>query len=183
MLAMTQPIELPNWLGTPIVEMPDEDKKKSNAQLVRESREKRFEIFFETQVLPQVENGVSINSVIKEDQRNYDYSGFLRWIDKDPERRSRLEEAQRIGTEVLLDECVDIADGVNDNGIPEDVQRSKLKIDARMFKIKNWNRKRYGDVKTIEINQQINVLQAQIDAGKMRVIEGKVIDHDLLEDE
>ena len=81
----------------------------------------------------------------------------------------------------LLDECVDIADGVNDNGIPEDVQRSKLKIDARMFKIKNWNRKRYGDVKTIEINQQINVLQAQIDAGKMRVIEGKVIDAEDIE--
>ena len=163
-----------------MVEMPEEDKKKSNAQLVRELREKQFEIFFETQVLPQVENGISINSVIKEDQRNYDYTGFLRWIDKDPARRSRLEDAQRIGTEVLLDECVDIADGVNDNGIPEDVQRSKLKIEARMFKVKNWNRKRYGDFKTLEVNQNISITAA-LEQANARLVNGITIDHEDVE--
>lgn len=158
---------LPSWM------LPEQDQGKSNMQLRKELQDKRFEIFFET-VLVKLEQGIALTEILRDDQRNFDYAGLLRWIHKDPQRKARYQEAQELGTEMILAECIEIADGKD--GM-EDVQRSKLRIDTRLFQAKSWNRKRYGDVKTLEVNQNISITAA-LEQANSRLLEGRVIDHD-----
>ena len=162
MLAMTNSIEIPTWLRSSVVEL----------------KEKQFEIFFET-ILDKISRGINLKEILRDDQRDFDYTQLLRWIHKDPMRKSRYYEAQEIGSEMIAAEILEIADGVNDSGVPEDVQRSKLRIDSRQFLIKTWNRKRYGDVKTLEVNQNISITAA-LEQANSRLI-GRVIDAEDIE--
>ena len=142
----------------------------------KELLEKQFEIFFET-ILDKISRGINLKEILRDDQRDFDYTQLLRWIHKDPMRKSRYYEAQEIGSEMIAAEILEIADG---DGL-EDVQRSKLRIDSRQFLIKTWNRKRYGDVKTLEVNQSISITAALEQANNR--LTGRIIEHDLLEDE
>ena len=155
----TMTMELPSWM-TPA---PSVAPKKELA-------EKQFEIFFET-VLNKIAQGINLKEILRDDQRDFDYTQLLRWIHKDPQRKSRYYEAQEIGSEMIAAEILEIADG--QDGL-EDVQRSKLRIDSRQFLIKTWNRKRYGDVKTLEVNQNISITAA-LEQAQAR-LPGRVID-------
>lgn len=168
MLAMTQSIELPNWLSTPPAPTTSVAPKK-------ELLEKQFEIFFET-ILDKISRGINLKEILRDDQRDFDYTQLLRWIHKDPQRKSRYYEAQEIGSEMIAAEILEIADG---DGL-EDVQRSKLRIDSRQFLIKTWNRKRYGDVKTLEVNQNISITAA-LEQANQRLSIGRVIDAEDIE--
>ena len=163
MLAMTQPIELPSWLN------PSAAPKK-------ELRETQFENFFET-ILNKIAQGINLKEILRDDQRDFDYTQLLRWIHKDPQRKSRYYEAQEIGSEMIAAEILEIADG--QDGL-EDVQRSKLRIDSRQFLIKTWNRKRYGDIKTLEVNQNISITAA-LEQANARLVNGITIDHEDVE--
>jgi hypothetical protein len=167
MLAMTQSIELPSWM-TQVPPAPATSKK--------ELQEKQFEIFFET-ILDKISRGINLKEVLRDDQRDFDYTQLLRWIHKDPMRKSRYYEAQEIGSEMIAAEILEIADAVDS---VEDVQRSKLRIDSRQFLIKTWNRKRYGDVKTLEVNQNISITAA-LEQANQRLSIGRVIDHEDIE--
>ena len=163
MMQMTQPIELPSWM----TQAPAIPKK--------ELQEKQFEIFFET-ILNKLSKGINLKECLRDDQRDFDYTQLLRWIHKDPMRKSRYYEAQEIGSEMIAAEILEIADG--QDGL-EDVQRSKLRIDSRQFLLKTWNRKRYGDVKTLEVNQNISITAALEQANAR--LPGRVIDHEDVE--
>jgi len=165
MLAMTQSIEIPSWLNP--------------STQVKELRETQFSVFFET-VLDKLSRGINLKEILRDDQRDFDYPQLLRWIHKDPMRKSRYYEAQEIGSEMIAAEILEIADGVNDSGVPEDVQRSKLRIDSRQFLIKTWNRKRYGDIKTLEVNQNISITAA-LEQANQRLSIGRVIDAEDIE--
>ena len=165
---MQMTMELPSWM-TP-----------APSTQVKELREVQFNVFFET-VLDKLSRGINLKEILRDDQRDFDYAQLMRWIHKDPMRKSRYYEAQEIGSEMIAAEILEIADGVNDNGVPEDVQRSKTRIEARQFLIKTWNRKRYGDVKTLEVNQNISITAA-LEQANQRLSIGRVIDHDELED-
>ena len=161
MLAMTQSIELPSWLNP--------------STQVKELRETQFSVFFET-VLDKLSRGINLKEILRDDQRDFDYTQLLRWIHKDPQRKSRYYEAQEIGSEMIAAEILEIADG---DGL-EDVQRSKLRIDSRQFLIKTWNRKRYGDIKTLEVNQNISITAA-LEQANQRLSIGRVIDAEDIE--
>ena len=103
MLTMTQPIELPSWLNP--------------SNQVKELRETQFSVFFET-VLDKLSRGINLKEILRDDQRDFDYPQLLRWIHKDPQRKSRYYEAQEIGSEMIAAEILEIADGVNDGGVP-----------------------------------------------------------------
>lgn len=163
-MMQTMTMELPSWMT------------QVSAAPKKELQEKQFDIFFET-ILDKISRGINLKEILRDDQRDFDYTQLLRWIHKDPMRKSRYYEAQEIGSEMIAAEILEIADGVNDSGVPEDVQRSKLRIDSRQFLIKTWNRKRYGDVKTLEVNQNISITAA-LEQANARLITGRVIDHD-----
>ena len=165
-MMQTMTAELPSWMTQP----PATSKK--------ELQETQFSVFFET-ILDKISRGINLKEILRDDQRDFDYTQLLRWIHKDPMRKSRYYEAQEIGSEMIAAEILEIADGVNDSGVPEDVQRSKLRIDSRQFLIKTWNRKRYGDIKTLEVNQNISITAA-LEQANSRLI-GRVIDHEDVE--
>ena len=166
-MMQTMTMELPSWMT------------QVSAAPKKELLEKQFEIFFET-ILDKISRGINLKEILRDDQRDFDYTQLLRWIHRDPQRKSRYYEAQEIGSEMIAAEILEIADGVNDSGVPEDVQRSKLRIDSRQFLIKTWNRKRYGDVKTLEVNQNISITAALEQANQR--LASRVIDHDEIED-
>ena len=162
-MMQTMTTELPSWMTIP------------QAIPKRELLEKQFEIFFET-ILDKISRGINLKEILRDDQRDFDYTQLLRWIHRDPQRKSRYYEAQEIGSEMIAAEILEIADG---DGL-EDVQRSKLRIDSRQFLIKTWNRKRYGDVKTLEVNQNISITAA-LEQANQRLVNGITIDHEDIE--
>lgn len=163
MMQMTHSIDIPSWLN-PVPQAPTVSRK--------EIEEKRYEIMFD-RLLMKLEQGINLKEILRDDQREIDYEKLRRWIHKDPMRKARYYEAQELGTEIIAAELLDIADGVD---TMEDVQRSKLRIEARQFLIKTWNRKRYGDVKTLEVNQNISITAA-LEQAQNRLV-GRVIDHE-----
>ena len=162
-MMQTMTMELPSWMT------------QVSAAPKKELQEKQFEIFFET-ILDKISRGINLKEILRDDQRDFDYTQLLRWIHKDPMRKSRYYEAQEIGSEMIAAEILEIADAVDNM---EDVQRSKLRIDSRQFLIKTWNRKRYGDVKTLEVNQNISITAA-LEQAQNRLV-GRVIDHEDIE--
>lgn len=167
---MQMTMELPSWM-TQVSPAPAEPSQAPKKELL----EKQFEIFFET-ILDKISRGINLKEILRDDQRDFDYTQLLRWIHKDPVRKSRYYEAQEIGSEMIAAEILEIADG---DGL-EDVQRSKLRIDSRQFLIKTWNRKRYGDVKTLEVNQNISITAA-LEQAQARLVNGITIDHEDIE--
>jgi hypothetical protein len=165
-MMQTMTMELPSWMT---------QAPTTSVAPKKELLEKQFEIFFET-ILDKISRGINLKEILRDDQRDFDYTQLLRWIHKDPQRKSRYYEAQEIGSEMIAAEILEIADG---DGL-EDVQRSKLRIDSRQFLIKTWNRKRYGDVKTLEVNQNISITAA-LEQANQRLSIGRVIDAEDIE--
>ena len=165
-MMQTMTMELPSWMT---------QAPTTSVAPKKELLEKQFEIFFET-ILDKISRGINLKEILRDDQRDFDYTQLLRWIHKDPMRKSRYYEAQEIGSEMIAAEILEIADG---DGL-EDVQRSKLRIDSRQFLIKTWNRKRYGDVKTLEVNQNISITAA-LEQAQARLVNGITIDHEDIE--
>lgn len=76
-----------------------------------------------------------------------------------------------MATEVIAGEVIEIADAEDSL---EDVSRSALRIRARQFVMAAWNRRRYGESKSIEIGT-VSVSQA-LDEARGRLLEAEVVD-------
>ena len=156
---------LPSWLSVPDPKPP---------RLPAESREllhAQYQQIFE-RVVEDIYRGRSLQSLIEDDYRVISYEDFLRWVKRDPMRHERFKEAQESRTEFIAGEILEIADA--EDSI-EDVQRSKLKIDTRKWLMGAWNKKRYGEVKQVEVAGSISITEA-LQQAQMRVIEAEVID-------
>jgi hypothetical protein len=84
---------------------------------------------------------------------------FRTWMLQDNRRKNAYYGAKALWAEALEDELIRISDGIGPDGqrgspnapsLPEDVQRSTLRIATRKWIMEKSNRKRYGDVKHIE---------------------------------
>ena len=90
----------------------------------------------------------SFDGVIKRDK-------FYAIINEDESKRDRYARACEDRQEALFDEILDIADEkskdtkVNEDGVEivdhENIQRSRLRIDARKWALAKMNPKKYGD--------------------------------------
>ena len=158
-------LELPQWLSVP------DPKTPSQSKVMRELVHSQYDSIFE-RVIEQIYRGRSLASLLQDDPREINYEDFLRWIKRDPMRHERFKEAQESRTEFIAGEILEIADA--EDSI-EDVQRSKLKIDTRKWLMGAWNKKRYGEVKQVEVAGSISITEA-LQQAQMRVIEAEVID-------
>lgn len=172
-----KPPALPEWLTAP--QLPTPPKPALNRYLLAEVNHEIYTNMFE-HVLDKLSEGTSLGSILRSCNRGSETAQFVRWMLKDQHRKGRYEEALTYGAEVMKAELIDIADGVNADGseIPEDIQRSKLRIDTRLKVMGFDNKKRFGDTKTIEINQNISITDA-LKAAQNRVSE--IIDAELVE--
>lgn len=135
--------------------------------------EAQFEASFEN-ILDKIAGGGNLKDILEDDIRQLDHSRMRRWILRDTKRKAKYHEAQEIGAELIADEIIGIADGGNSM---EDVQRSKLRIDTRWKLLTVWNRRRYGEVKQVEINQSISISDA-LNAAHQRMEKALTIEGD-----
>ena len=162
--------QLPNWLSVPDP-APIRPSKGARALLHVE-----YEQIFE-RVVEDIYRGRSLKSLIEDDHRAISYEDFLRWVKREPTRHERFREAQEMRTEFLAGEILEIADGIEsvDPTSSDTVNRDKLRIDTRKWLMSAHNKKRYGEIKQVELGGTISITEALAQA-QMRVIEGEVID-------
>lgn len=160
--------EMPEWLASPEPQVPALPK----AELTnREIMYMQFEYMFD-HILEELAGGKTIKHTLDKDPRGYESATYIHWIKKDPMRTSRYEHAQLLFAEQLGAEIIEISDAEDS---AEDVQRSRLRIDSRKWLMGVYNKKRYGETKTIEMGGSISIVDALAQA-QARVIEGEVID-------
>jgi len=162
---MDTTLDMPNWLSI----HPSDEDRMPRFPVTAEQREVEritFEAVFE-RVIENLEQGLSVSRTLNEDPRCIDKGKFLRWVNRDKDRLAQFEEAKKNGTLVMEDEIIEIADAENS---AEDVQRSSLRIEARKFKMKAWNRERYGDKQQIDTTiTSIDLISARERAERMRL--------------
>ncbi len=136
-------------------------------------------------ILEQVCAGSTVDSAIASLRPliNLDTGAFLRWLKKRPNFYSMYIEAKEVRAEVWTGRMVQHASGVDNDGLPgvNDVSRDKLAVDTYKWLISVQHRKEYGDIKQIEVNQQISIVGA-LDAARSRVqrVVDDVVDVDVL---
>lgn len=147
----------------------------------RELLHVEYQQIFE-RVIEDVYRGRSLQSLIQDDFRLISYEDFLRWVRRDPERHERFKEAQEMRTEFLAGEILEIADGVEavDPTSNDTVNRDKLRIDTRKWLMSAHNKKRYGEVKQVELGGTISITEA-LAAAQARVIDNEVIDNEVID--
>lgn len=86
-------------------------------------------------------------------------STITNWEKKDDEFRGRIACARETGEDAIAEECIEIADdGSNDymeqdlgDGVvvrrldPENIQRSRLRVDTRLKLLAKWNPRKWGE--------------------------------------
>lgn len=161
---------LPNWLSVPDIKPP-----RLSAQ-ARELLHVQYEQMFE-RVIEDIYRGRSLQSLIRDDHREVSYEDFLRWIKKDPMRHERFKEAQEMRTEFIAGEILEIADGVDsiEPTSSDAVNRDKLRIETRKWIMGAHNKKRYGEIKQVEVATSISITDALAQA-QARVIDAEVMD-------
>ena len=142
-----------------------------NHELRMELWDMQFGYLFE-RVLKAISGGCTLKGYLEEVDGRYDAVNYLRWIHKDPERRARYEYAQLLNCEFIAADLIKISDAEDSM---EDVNRSRLRIDTRKWLLSMYNRKRYGESKTVEIGGSINI-KSVLEEANRRVIEHIVDD-------
>jgi len=109
-------------------------------------------------VMDMIEEGMPLRQILRLKDMPSTQT-FYRWLKFDEEKSKRYARSSDIRADQIFDEMFDIADnGTNDytefensEGIkvskfnPENVQRSRLRIDTRKWALSKMNPKKYGD--------------------------------------
>lgn len=138
--------------------------------LTRAALEQTYSIAFE-QFVEQVSNGRVLGELIAEYHTPLDPARFRVWIYADEKRKRAWLTAKAISAEVMEEELVRIADAQTTSGelaMPEDVQRSRLKIETRLKIMAFNNRKRYGDIKHIKQETTTHIDTSGMDRDQLR---------------
>jgi hypothetical protein len=127
-------------------------------------------------VITKVSEGYTLEALVR-DNPSLPPVGYLRrWILKDPKLKQLYYEAQEMGTDKMVGEMIDIADGEGENGeVMEDVQRSQLRVNIRRWIIEKWNKERYGPEKK-DVTVNINLDRAmERGMNKVKEVQGVVL--------
>jgi hypothetical protein len=172
--ALAQP-SVPDWLtpshsvATATTPDPADHRRATRALL-----DASFAAMFE-RVLTEMTKGRSLNAIVRDDLRDIEYDAFWRWIKRDPQRYERYKEAKELRTEWWAGRIVEIAEAEDS---VEDVARSKLKIDTYKWLMGADNRKQYGDIKQVEVNQSISITAALEQARSRLLTDVTTVDID-----
>jgi hypothetical protein len=178
--ALAQP-SIPDWLApatnshsvamqTPPLDISPAEHRRATRALLDAS----FAAMFE-RVLTEMTKGRSLNAIVRDDLRDIEYDAFWRWIKRDPQRYERYKEAKELRTEWWAGRIVEIAEAEDS---VEDVARSKLKIDTYKWLMGADNRKQYGDIKQVEVNQSISITAALEQARSRLLTDVTTVDID-----
>lgn len=96
-------------------------------------------------ICSEIASGRSLRSVCRDDGMP-DKATVFRWLSKHETFRDQYARAQEDRTAALAEDIIEIAD----EGNAEDVQRARLRIDARKWLMSKMAPKKYGDKITAE---------------------------------
>lgn len=161
------PLVLPEWLSSS--KSPNVRLSAPLNKLETELLHLTFENMYDY-ILEQIALGEPLKKALALDVREPDYGKFLRWIHADEDRKNRYYEAQMIGSEIIADDMIEIADA--DDTI-EDVQRSTLRINTRKYLLSVWNRKRYGDIRQVEQTVNVSIVDA-MERAQQRLMDNTI---------
>lgn len=173
-------VPLPDWLSdNPTSALPKYPTLKED-QLLKETV---YLSMFET-TLELISEGQFIEQIVKSDPRGINCGQFIRWILRDPERKQRYYEAQEDAAEILMGKATMAALGLTE-GVPNEVERDKLIVSTVKWQMGIYNRKRFGDIKQVDINANTNInVRGLLDSREQRLtqittgvtLEGEIID-------
>ena len=138
-LAPTKPLTIQPLPGTPSIPVP-----ASTTSLTPEMLSV-YDVCFEALIEHMTTIGTPPRDFIKEYHRDISLGRLLLWIDRDETRAQRFKEAEKALAKILFFEILPIADAQNDP--MEDIQRSKLKVDARKWAVEQLDPEKYGKKK------------------------------------
>lgn len=177
---------LPEWLAPsapPETGTYGADKPK-HSPVVRQVRQQQLDNLFHSSLL-QLEQGIALPVILRNDPRGISSGELLRYIFRDPQRRTLYYDALQIGAEIVFSEVLDIADATANP--MEDVQRSKLRIDTRKWWMSVANRQRFGDIKKLDVTTQTitedSLRSLSIDDLKRMVVSGQYPESGILRDD
>ena len=150
---------LPDWLALP------DPAPISISDAARRLHPVQFEAMF-PRVMDMIASGYDMTSAVADLPVDIEAGAFRRWIKKDPIRNELLKEAEELRSEVWADKMMKHATGHYEM---EDVNRSKLVVDTYKWRIAADNRRKYGEVKQIELAGAISITGA-LAAANQRVI-------------
>jgi hypothetical protein len=148
---------IPHWLQEPQLPTPDDRPHTSNSPSSNALARATYTNLFES-ALERIMGGTPIHTIVASDPRGIQLGRFLYWINRDPHRKARYEEACIIAAESMAHELNVIADGLPPAGeapalFMEDSQRSSLRLKSRMYLMEKWSPQRYGDTRRVQIDQ------------------------------
>ena len=126
--------------------------------------EATFDVAFE-RILDKIMEKYSFEEAVRDDHRNLKPAEVMRWIMALPDRKARYYEALEIRAELISEDLLGIADGKDDM---DDIERAKLRINERRKQMAIWNRKRFGEVKQVDITSSVSI-SAAIDEANNRI--------------
>lgn len=168
--------DLPHWMQTPQLPTPD-DPHPTPSRQTHLLRHQTYANLFESS-LERIMGGTPLTTIIANDPRGIQLGRFLFWINRDPTRKQRYEEACSIAAEAMAHELTAIADALDmdNNPVMEDVQRSALRMKSRTYLMEKWSPQRYGDSKRIQIDQtSLNANISADDLAKLSLPELKAM--------
>lgn len=109
-------------------------------------------------ILSEIEEGVSLRSILRRDGMPSRYT-FFEWLKDDEEKTNQYARACEFRAEAIFEEILEIADDSSNDinsfdigdGISvekvdhENIQRSRLRVDARKWMLGKMQPKKYGD--------------------------------------
>lgn len=125
-------------------------------------------------ICERIADGESLRAICA-DEDMPDKSSVMRWLNEREELQDQYARAREIQADALFDDILDIADnGVNDwieanadepekyNG--DNVQRSRLRIDARKWMAGKLRPKKYGEKLDVDMKASFSVTITSDDA-------------------
>jgi hypothetical protein len=105
-------------------------------------------------ILDRIREGESVRSILDKADRNLlpSFVTFCEWLNEDAELAKHYSFACEVRAEKIFEEVLSIADGNNQIDEPINVQRDRLKIDARKWVLGKMMPKKYGDKVELETN-------------------------------
>lgn len=111
-------------------------------------------------ILNEVSKGKALTAVLRE--KGIDRSTMIHWRWRYPQIEKALQQAREWGEEYILDDCIDIADNLD-----EDPNSRRVRIWARLQLLEKQNPKRWGPRQQVTMNHDFTSI---LEEARARIV-------------
>jgi hypothetical protein len=113
-------------------------------------------------IIEHIAEGESLRKICKD--KGWRKSFVARWIAENPEINAQYEAALGLWADSLAQETIEISDDTQTATDGTQVSSATLRVNTRLKLASRWNRQRYGETPSLQINAQagslISILQS-----------------------